>query len=248
MLNEEIKEYWEGEAAVYSRGIQEELNSKLRQAWKELILTYAPQKKVLKILDAGCGPGFFPIILGEEGHEVTGIDITENMILEAKENVKANGQKAELFTMDCQKLEFPDNTFDLVISRNITWTLGNPQKAYQEWMRVLKPGGRILISDACWYLWLYDEELGRKYRENEARIKEKYGRGIHAHANPEKGEALRKQLFMSDKVRPLWDLEYLMSLGFRKVFAEPDITELVWDEMGKELNWPTPQFLVGAEK
>lgn len=248
MLNEEIKEYWEGEAAVYSRGIQEELNSKLRQAWKELILTYAPQKKVLKILDAGCGPGFFPIILGEEGHEVTGIDITENMILEAKENVKANGQKAELFTMDCQKLDFPDNTFDLVISRNITWTLGNPQKAYQEWMRVLKPGGRILISDACWYLWLYDEELGRKYRENEARIKEKYGRGIHAHTNPEKGEALRKQLFMSDKVRPLWDLEYLMSLGFRKVFAEPDITELVWDEMGKELNWPTPQFLVGAEK
>jgi len=248
MLNEEIKEYWEGEAAVYSRGIQEELGSKLRQAWKELILTYAPQKKALKILDAGCGPGFFPIILGEEGHEVTGIDITENMILEAKENVKANRQKAELFTMDCQKLEFPDNTFDLVISRNITWTLGNPQKAYQEWMRVLKPGGRILISDACWYLWLYDEELGRKYRENEARIKEKYGRGIHAHTNPEKGEALRKQLFMSDKVRPLWDLEYLMSLGFRKVFAEPDITELVWDEMGKELNWPTPQFLVGAEK
>ncbi len=248
MLNEEIKEYWEGEAAVYSRGIQEELGSKLRQAWKELILTYAPQKKALKILDAGCEPGFFPIILGEEGHEVTGIDITENMILEAKENVKANRQKAELFTMDCQKLEFPDNTFDLVISRNITWTLGNPQKAYQEWMRVLKPGGRILISDACWYLWLYDEELGRKYRENEARIKEKYGRGIHAHTNPEKGEALRKQLFMSDKVRPLWDLEYLMSLGFRKVFAEPDITELVWDEMGKELNWPTPQFLVGAEK
>ena len=162
MLNEEIKEYWEGEAAVYSRGIQEELNSKLRQAWKELILTYAPQKKVLKILDAGCGPGFFPIILGEEGHEVTGIDITENMILEAKENVKANGQKAELFTMDCQKLDFPDNTFDLVISRNITWTLGNPQKAYQEWMRVLKPGGRILISDAFWYVLLYDEELGRK--------------------------------------------------------------------------------------
>ena len=53
---------------------------------------------------------------------------------------------------------------------------------------------------------------------------------------------------MSDKVRPLWDLEYLMSLGFAKVFAEPNIIDKVWDEKGKELNKLTPAFMVGAEK
>lgn len=247
-LNEEIKDYWEGEATVYSRGVQEELNSEKRQAWKQLILENAPDKEVLKILDAGCGPGFFPIILGEEGHEVTGIDITENMIARAKENVEANGQKAELMTMDCQDLKFEDNTFDLVISRNITWTLGDPKRAYQEWKRVLKPGGRVLVFDACWYRYLYDEELGRKYRENEERIRQKYGRGIHAHANPQKGDELSRQLFMSDKIRPLWDLEYLMSLGFTKVFAEPNIVDQVWDERGKDMNGLTPAFMVGAEK
>ena len=41
-------------------------------------------------------------------------------------------------------------------------------------------------------------------------------RNVHAHANPQKGDELSRQLFMSDKVRPLWDLEYLMSLGFCK--------------------------------
>lgn len=248
-LNAEIKEYWEGEAQIYSQGIQEELKGEKRQAWKNLILEYAPKKDVLKVLDAGCGPGFFPIILSEEGHQVTGIDITENMIACAKENLEARGQKAELMTMDCQKLAFPDNTFDLVICRNITWTLDDPKKAYQEWKRVLRPGGRMLVFDACWYLHLYDKELGEKYRENEKKVLEKFGKPVSGHANPEKGDELGTQTFLSDKVRPLWDLEYLMSLGFTKVFAEPDIMERVlWDERGKELYKLTPGFMVGAEK
>lgn len=247
-LNEEIKDYWEGEAAVYSRGIQEELESPQKQAWKELILEYAPAKKQLDILDVGTGPGFFPIILGEEGHKVTGIDITENMISCAKKNVEAYGQKAELVTMDCQNLDFSDETFDLVICRNITWTLSDPMSAYKEWKRVLKPGGRLLVFDANWYCWKYDEELKQKYLENDKRVREKYGRSIHQHANPQKGDELSEQLFMSDKNRPLWDLEYLLGLKFTKVFAQPDITELVWDERGKEMNALTPQFLVGAEK
>ena len=121
-LNNEIKEYWEGEAGVYSQGIQEELSGPQRQAWKKMVLGNAPQKEVLDILDAGCGPGFFPVILSEEGHRVTGIDITENMIACAKENLEIQGQQAKLMTMDCQRLDFADNSFDLVICRNITWT------------------------------------------------------------------------------------------------------------------------------
>lgn len=247
-LNEEIKEYWEGESVVYSIGIQEELNSQRRQTWKDLILSNAPKKKTLDILDAGCGPGFFSIILGEEGHHVTGIDITENMIARARENVEAQGQKANLMTMDCQDLQFAENTFDLVICRNITWTLADPKKAYQEWKRVLRTGGRVLVFDACWYRHLYDENLAQKYRENEERVRQKYGRKIHEHANPGKGDELSRQLFMSDKIRPQWDLECMIALGFSKVFAEMDISDQILDEMGKEINALTPQFMVGAEK
>jgi ubiquinone/menaquinone biosynthesis C-methylase UbiE len=248
-LNKEIKAFWEGEAEIYSHGIQEELQGKQRQAWKKLILEYAPKKEVLKILDAGCGPGFFSVILGEEGHEVTGIDITENMIAEARENVRQQGQKAALFTMDCQELEFQDDTFDLVICRNITWTLDNPQKAYREWKRVLKPGGRMLVFDACWYLHQYDNVLGEKFKKIEEQVNHKYGKLETGHADPEKGDELGSHAFLSDKRRPLWDLEYLMSIGFKKVFAEPDIMEKVyWSEREKELHQLTPGFLVGAEK
>ena len=156
MQNDKIKEYWEGEAGIYSEGIKAELQSETAENWRNLILEYAPEKEHLEILDVGCGPGFFEVTLGKEGHHVTGIDITENMIHEARENVKAAGLSADLMTMDCHNLQFPDETFDMVICRNITWTLDDPQKAYREWLRVLKKGGRLLVSDACWYLHLYD--------------------------------------------------------------------------------------------
>ena len=50
--------------------------------------------------------------------------------------------------MDAQKLDFEDNTFDVVISRNLTWNLEHPDVAYREWVRVLKVGGRLLNFDA----------------------------------------------------------------------------------------------------
>ncbi|PXV85720.1 methyltransferase family protein [Lachnotalea glycerini] len=251
-MNKRIKNYWEGEAAVYSEGIEEELMGFQRKAWREIILENSPdylkENEALNILDIGTGPGFFPIILSEAGHNVTAIDITENMIRYAKENLKKEGLTAQLQTMNSQSLDFKDNTFDMAICRNITWTLDDPYSAYQEWFRVLKPGGKLLIFDACWYLYLFDEELKKKHEENQKRIKEKYLRDIHEHKDPEEGDALGKSLFMSDKYRPQWDLKALIEIGFSKVFATVDITKRVWDDFGRELNGDTPQFMVGGEK
>ncbi len=243
-----IKAYWEGEADVYDDGIKEELNSPFCQAWTDLVLGNGPGRENMQILDVGTGPGFFPVVLGRLGHHVTGIDITENMITCAKENVNRYKVSAELETMDSHQLRFADHTFDMVICRNVTWTLEDPEKAYVEWKRVLKPGGTLLVFDACWYLHLFDEELAKVYRENEERIREKYHRGIHQHNDADTGDELSRKLFMSDKVRPAWDLAYFLKIGFSKVFAEKDITDLVWADFNKELNGPTPQFMVGAIK
>lgn len=247
-FNKRIKEYWEGEAKIYSETIEEELNSFQREAWKKIVLDFAPKNKVLKVLDIGVGPGFFPIVLGKEGHNVVGIDITENMISYAKENIKKEGVNAELKVMDCHNLDFKDDSFDLIICRNLTWTIANPIKAYKEWYRVLKKNGIILIFDANWYLHLFDETLRLAYEENEAKIIEKYNRKTHNHQNNDEGEKIGKKLFMSNKKRPLWDLEEFIKIGFNKVFSQIDITDLVWNEINKELNATTPQFLVGAEK
>ena len=123
----------------------------------------------MKILDIGTGPGFFPMILSEAGYTVTAVDYTEEMLEKAKENLgkytKYGLERVTLQRMDAQNLEFADETFDVVISRNLTWNLEKPEQAYQEWMRVLKPGGVLLNFDANWYGYLYDE---RKRERNEA--------------------------------------------------------------------------------
>ena len=61
-------------------------------------------------------------------------------------------------------------------------------------------------------------------------------------------DEMSRQLFMSDKHRPQWDLEELSRIGFRRVFAELDLTDRIWGEAGPEKKSPLKEFLVGAEK
>ena len=51
---------------------------------------------------------------------------------------------------DAEKLPFKDNTFDVVVSRNLLWTRPNPGKALREWRRVMKPAGALVVSDGMW--------------------------------------------------------------------------------------------------
>ncbi|WP_269851749.1 class I SAM-dependent methyltransferase [Methanosarcina horonobensis] len=170
------------------------------------------------------------------------------MIEFARLNLAREGASAKLMTMDCQDLKFPDNSFDLLVCRNLTWTLDDPARSYQEWHRVLRPGGRILVFDACWYLHLFDENMKIAYEKKEKEILEKYGYPVHRHKDQAEGEALSRKLFMSDKVRPQWDLDLMLKLGFSKVFADTSVGERILNEQQQDINSMHPPFLVGGEK
>ena len=99
-----------------------------------------PHNGKLRILDVGCGTGFFTILLAKQGHQVTGTDLTPDMV--AKSRILANEEQVNcnFEIMDAEHLSFADNSFDVVISRNLTWTLPEAAQAYKELTRVLKPG------------------------------------------------------------------------------------------------------------
>ena len=105
-------------------------------------------KDGMEILDVGTGTGYFAILLSQSGHQVTGIDLTDAMLKEARDNAALYQVHPTFQQMDAQKLAFLDQSFDVVISRNLTWTLPDPESAYREWMRVLKKGGILLNFDA----------------------------------------------------------------------------------------------------
>ena len=166
---------WNEAAERYSAAINSELAAKEREAWTAIIQRNAPREGPLEILDIGTGPGFFAIILSHAGHKVTAIDCTPGMIEQAKINCQKEGVEPVLMLMDSHKLDFADNTFDLIVNRNVTWTLYEPEVAYKEWKRVLKPEGKLLIFDAAWYMNLFDEDVGLAYRKKIREYYEQYG-------------------------------------------------------------------------
>ncbi|MDI9241645.1 class I SAM-dependent methyltransferase [Fusibacillus kribbianus] len=247
----EINERWSERAENYSDIINQELKSFRPDRWREKILKNAPAGGQLKILDAGCGPGFFSILLSAEGHEVVGVDGAEAMLSEAIEKAECFGVKPVFLNMDCHHLDFPDNTFDLVVSRNVTHTLREHKTVYGEWLRVLKPGGVLLIFDANWHLVKVDEALRedsmRRYRE----CVERYGDAFDKKTKNKKER--RKQDMegshvLGDKRRPDWDMGLLEGLGYWNISAERSIIEEMWDEKEILLYGNTPMFMIRAEK
>lgn len=246
-MQERIENYWQGEASRYSEHIWEEMNGFKKEAWQTLIQEYLPQGKPLRILDIGTGPGFFAMILSEMGHRVTAIDCTNNMLEEAKYNIQRAGFQVEFYRMDSHALTFSSNTFDVAICRNVTWILQDPWAAYQEWQRVLKPQGRLLIFDANWNLRFHDAHMQKLYEEDQEQAKQ-LGIKRTGHVDPEEGDKIARELFFSKHLRPQWDAEALINIGFPRLWIDANVSERIWDEEENVLYRSTPMFLICAEK
>ena len=211
-LLEEIQNYWNHRYTGYSKVNQKELEGIQRGRWKEQLKRLLPANQDRRVLDIGTGPGFFSIILEELGYTtITAIDVSNKMLEVAKENIQQYGKEhssIQLIQMDAQKLEFDSESFDIIISRNLTWNLEKPQQAYSEWLRVLKPNGALFIFDANWYAFLQNESLAKEFEEKRKRaIEEKLedywqGEGV----DEKKMDWIVQQLPLTYQQRPQWDI------------------------------------------
>jgi ubiquinone/menaquinone biosynthesis C-methylase UbiE len=247
-----LQSYWTDRSPSYSAQNVAEMNNWKRKAWTDLILQHAPARQRLRILDVGTGPGFFAMALALEGHDVTAIDVTEQMLAHAKENANAYGADVKFVLHRGEALPFADGSFDLIVSRNVTWNLEFPDEALREWKRVLSPGGRMVYFDANWYLYLFDEAMREKreaYRkEYEKRYPGQTGGGDLSAARVRDLETIAYDLPLSKKYRPAWDTETLTGLDMQILRVIDDVGPLVEDEAERARDHLTPVFMVCAEK
>lgn len=246
----QLEQYWTDRAEGYSMVNQEELAGEQRQKWLHYLQSHFPKKapEQLAVLDIGTGPGFFSIILAEAGYLVTAVDYTEEMLKQAKKNAGALADKITWLRMDAQNLDFPDNQFDIIVTRNLTWNLDFPDKAYSEWQRVLKAGGTLLNFDANWYAYLFDEEKRRAYETDRANVAKLDLEDQYTCTDIDAMEALAKKMPLSDTPRPEWDRQVLNRLGFAKIRIEEDMGDQVYSFMERMNYAATPLFCVQAYK
>ena len=244
----EINQSWSESAPNYDSIIHDELKSFRVAAWQEQILSHFPAGRPLQILDIGCGPGFFSIILSAKGHDVTGIDGADGMLQRARANVRAAHSDADILQMDANCLDVPDGTFDLVVSRNVTHTLLDHAAAYTEWKRVLKSGGQLLIYDANWHLPETVPEMRERYLADWRKCIERFGSDFNGNTDPN-AESYYDGLHehpLGDLMRPDYDVGVLQAVGFRKIRTDRNIIEHLWDDKEKLIYGSTPMFEIAA--
>jgi predicted deacylase/SAM-dependent methyltransferase len=241
---EQIAGYWTKRSEDFLVQRREELHSSLAERFLSVLRQNLPGGgRKLKILDAGCGTGFFSILLARQGHQVTGIDLTPGMIrgaeqLAEEELTEEERKRCSFLVMDAEKPDFPDGEFDAVVTRNLTWTLPDPWRAYREWTRVLKKDGVLLNFDAD-----YGKEDCTEVRSLPAN---------HAHHRLgmemlEECERLKRQLSISSFSRPGWDLDALEEAGMTVFQVELGIGRRLYLEKDQFYN-PTPLFLIRASR
>ncbi len=245
--------YWSKRACTYSVVNQEELATDQHHVWSQTIdqriKSHFPGKKPeeIKVLDIGTGPGFFAIILTELGYQVSAVDYTEAMLEQARSNAGDLAQHIHFQQMNAEELTFADNTFDVIVSRNLTWNLHNPDKAYTHWNRVLKKNGLLLNFDANWYRYLYDDRANDAHKMDRQNVSTMQVEDDTALTDVDAMEDIARKTPLASRMRPEWDIDTLGRLGMQTV-ADTEIWRKVWTRTEWVNNASTPMFLVQATK
>jgi len=149
-INTAIKHHWNNRAAKFDDDPCHGLHSSAqRDAWVELLSRLAGANP-LSVLDVGCGTGFLALLFADLGHSVTGIDLAPEMLNVARQKAELMRLNLRLRVENGASIEDGDATYDLVIARHVIWVLPDPARGTQEWLRVLRTGGRLALIEGKW--------------------------------------------------------------------------------------------------
>lgn len=166
-------------------------------------------------LDAACGTGRHAACLAALGHQVTGIDATAEML----EKAKARVPSAQFETADLTAIPLPDGAMDCAVCTLALTHCADLKPPLRELARVVKPGGRIVISDVHPTMVMLGVHGGYRLDQSEYGVVKN-----HVHLASDYLNAFREAgLDVVQCIEPLWGEREIATIGFAEQM--PDLTE-----------------------
>jgi SAM-dependent methyltransferase len=139
---------WDAEAATFDDEPDHGLRDpEVREAWAERLGAWLPVR-ASDVLDLGCGTGSLSLLAAEQGHRVTGVDLSPAMIERAR--AKLAGRAAVFLVGDAAAPPVGEERFDVVLVRHVLWALPDPARVLRQWCGLLRPGGRLVLVEGVW--------------------------------------------------------------------------------------------------
>lgn len=190
-LKEEIRAYWSGRAATFDSQVGHAIKSDAELAAFQSLLRQSFGGEPREVLDLACGTGEITRALLSLGHKVTALDFSEEMLARARAK---HGDRARILAGDAELLLDDDGTYDALVTRHLVWTLTDPEAAFAEWFRVLKPGGKLLVIDGD---WINRSWLQQMLNRAATFLRERAGAAPHA-ADRDAFDSITKRFFFRD--------------------------------------------------
>ena len=161
---DEVRRYWDDFSSEYDdypdHGL---LDPDIRAAWKDLLRTWLPRSPT-RVADLACGTGSMAALAAELGHQVSGVDLSGEMVARARAKTAPFGSAVDVVQGDAGAPPFAAGTFDVVLARHILWTLPDPFGALRAWVELLRPGGRLLLVEGRWGMEAAEQEPLPRWR------------------------------------------------------------------------------------
>ncbi len=199
-----------------------------------------PGNKFLDVADIGTGAGFVAITLASLGHRVVATDISEKMLEIASRNAVEYNVDITFVKDDIQDTKLNEQGFDLVILRDVLYGLKDVPAVFENVIKLIRPGGYMLIVDGNYFLHLHQEPYDRRHQYFMTKD------GGHEYANMmdfntadyEELEKLVGDFEVNKVCRPYHDLSMITQAGMNNLMISTDdqddfniLTEKGWTKV-----------------
>jgi ubiquinone/menaquinone biosynthesis C-methylase UbiE len=146
----QVAAIWDAQAAHFDdepdHGLRDD---DVRRAWINHLRSWLPEPPA-DLADLGCGTGSLSVLLAEEGHRVVGVDVSPEMIQQARRKAATAGITATFHVTDATAPPVVSSSMDVVLVRHVVWTLPDPHAAIANWVAVLRRGGILVMVEGRW--------------------------------------------------------------------------------------------------